>query len=187
MKCECIDLTYVRCASPPFTSCVNQKLREFSSKLNEETTKIGSIFLEFYTKKRGHSWSLTSDSSTFSWEIWTIRLDCLNNCSSNVHNSPLVGATASPTVPAYNLEEVLLDKVLSIINIVNNKRTYLPPMPTEKFLTNIFDTSYPDVQPYLHKIHYRMENPYSATSPVSSDRSPVATDFRKLVDTLLKL
>lgn len=162
-------------------------MREFSSKFNEETTKIGSIFLEFYSKKRGHSWSLSSDSGTFSWEIWTIRLDCLNSCSTNIHNSPLVGATALPNLTTYNLEEVLLDKVLSIVKIVNNKKTYLPPMPTEKFIANVFDTSYPDVQPYLHKIHYRMENPYSATSPITSDRSPVTTDLKKFMDTILKL
>lgn len=181
-------MTYVRCASPPFVSCVNQKLREFSNKFTEETCKIGSIFLEFFSKKRGHSWSLTGDNNTLVWEIWTIRLDCLNNCSSNIQtNTPLLGATASPTVAAYNLEEVLLEKVFSIINVVNNRRTYLPAMPSEKYVAHVFDTSYPDVQPYLHKIHYRMENPYLATSPMTSDRSPVAADFKKFVDTILKL
>lgn len=99
-------------------------------RLRQDSNQIGSVCLEFYSKKR-KNWAFNDD--VLKWEIWTIRIDCV---------SPLRA----------QLEEILMEKVLSIIQVVNNSNSYLPAMPSERFLSTVFDTSFPDVQPYLHKV-----------------------------------
>jgi hypothetical protein len=87
--------------------------------------------LEFYSKKR-KNWTFNDD--VLKWEIWTIRIGCM-------------GMGMNRT----RLGEVLMDKVLNIIQVVNSD-SYLPAMPSERFLSTVFDTSFQDVQPYLHKV-----------------------------------
>lgn len=99
-------------------------------RLRQDSNQIGSVCLEFYSKKR-KNWAF--DDDVIKWEIWTIRIDCV---------SPL----------RTRMEEMLMEKVLSIIQIVNNSNSYLPPMPSQRFLSSVFDTSFQDVQPYLHKV-----------------------------------
>jgi len=49
------------------------------------------------------------------------------------------------------LGDVLTDKILYIAEVMN-RQDYLPHMPSEAEVDLIFDTTYPDVQPYLFKV-----------------------------------
>lgn len=126
----------IRCASPSFVDLINKEVKSFVDKLREDrSNQSGQVTLEFYSKKK-RGWSFVEDS--FRWEFWTVRIDTHNHQS---HSNRLV-----------HLEEVLLEKVISIVQIVNSSRIYLPPMPTQQLLTTVFDTNFPDVQPYLFKV-----------------------------------
>jgi len=71
--------------------------------------------------------------------------------------------------------EMLSDKVMYIAEVMN-KHDYVPKMPSQADLELIFDTSYPDVQPYLFKISHATSMP---TSP------SMGTAVRRLIrDTL---
>ena len=47
--------------------------------------------------------------------------------------------------------DMLTDKILYIAEIMN-RHEYVPKMPNQSELDLIFDTTYPDVQPYLFKV-----------------------------------
>jgi len=47
--------------------------------------------------------------------------------------------------------DMLTEKILYIAEVMN-RHEYVPKMPNQSELDLIFDTSYPDVQPYLFKV-----------------------------------
>ena len=46
---------------------------------------------------------------------------------------------------------MISEKILYIAEVMN-KHEYVPKMPNQSEIDLIFDTSYPDVQPYLFKV-----------------------------------
>jgi len=71
--------------------------------------------------------------------------------------------------------EMLCDKVMYVAEVMN-RHDYVPKMPNQEDLDTIFDTSYPEVQPYLFKISHSTSGPSSPT---------VGTTVRRLLrDTL---
>lgn len=61
------------------------------------------------------------------------------------------------------LEDLLSQKLLDIIKLVNDDRCSLPSMPTQPNLDTVFDTSYSELQPYLFNLSYKI----SETAPES--------------------
>lgn len=57
-------------------------------------------------------------------------------------------ASSSPE----ELEDILLDKLVTISQIVNASRCNIPQMPDQQNVDSVFDVSYEDSQPYLHKV-----------------------------------
>jgi autophagy-related protein 101 len=51
------------------------------------------------------------------------------------------------------LGEMLGEKVFNIADLMN-RHDYIPKMPNQTELDLIFDTNFPDVQPYLFKVRY---------------------------------
>jgi len=148
--CDFIDMTYVRCSSPSLVQTVNKQIDDFVTKLRAleapsaapsaagPSRQIqggcnGIINLEFYL--RNNRWKISDPHLV--WEIWTLKLNC--------------DQRSSPNVP--QLEDVLLEKLFQIVQTVNSDR-FLPPPVSQQNLGNIFDTTHPDVQPYLFKINY---------------------------------
>lgn len=67
--------------------------------------------------------------------------------------------------------ESISEKVIEIAQAIN-RPDYVPKMPNQSELGNVFDTSYTDVQPYLYKI----------TCQLSTDASiSVGSTMRKLI------
>lgn len=50
-----------------------------------------------------------------------------------------------------NLGELVGEKVVLIAEVMNRQQ-YLPKIPTKSEVDLIFDTSYPDIQPYLFRV-----------------------------------
>jgi len=102
------------------------------------TAATGTISLEFFQRLRSTRSSWTR-SEPLVWEVWTLKFNCLKD-DANEH-----------AFNAISIEDQLFDKMLSIVQIVNNSQ-YLPPMPSQSEVDNIFDTSFSDVQPYNFKV-----------------------------------
>ena len=51
-----------------------------------------------------------------------------------------------------SIEELLLEKLVTIIQIMNSSKCYLPQMPNQQHSDTIFETNYVDVQPYIFKV-----------------------------------
>lgn len=109
---------------------VEREVSSFARRLKSDKNQVGEFAIEFYTKMRSR-WAFSDDP--WIWEIWKFRVNCLN-----------------PN--RIRLEEVLLEKVLNIIQIMNSSKCYLPQIPNQNMLSSVFDTSFPDVQPYLFKV-----------------------------------
>lgn len=151
--CDHIDFSYVRCSSSTLVNRVNYKIQEFVDKLTE-FTHSGTLTLEFFTK-RYNRWPF--NDSKIVWEFWNIKI--------------VINSSVSSLVPATNehhhhqqrfndsqvrIEDILSQKLLDIIRIVNGDKCLLPQMPTQPNLGNVFDTSHSELQPYLYNISYKI-------------------------------
>ncbi|XP_015782953.1 autophagy-related protein 101 [Tetranychus urticae] len=155
VQCDFIDYSYVRCASPSIINSLNSKIREFVEKLRDSREKVGTITIEFYKKKKSSGVMGFFTDSNLVWEIWNLKIICVDD-------------RAKPEV--LNLEEVILDKVISIIQIVNGARCITPQMPDRDNVDAFFDVSFDDAQPYLHRIHHRIgEGPNASTNLTNND------------------
>ncbi len=124
----------VRCASPQLIETINKEIKEFVDKLRQdESQPNGAISLEFYCQRRGR-WPF--NETPLVWEIWTLKI----NCDSNESQQKV------------RVEDVLLEKLLTIVQIMNSSKCYLPEMPNQQNSDSIFDTNYSDAQPYIFKV-----------------------------------
>jgi len=154
--------TYVRAQSPGLDQTLRAELAAFSNDLRRNSGRdqgAGQVSLEFYQKKK--RWIGQED---IPWEVWTVRCELVHlvNEQERLSLQEKVG-------------EMLSDKVMYTAEVMN-KHDYVPKMPSRADLELIFDTSYPDVQPYLFKISHATSMP---TSP------SMGTAVRRLIrDTL---
>jgi len=154
--------THVRAQSPGLDRTLRAELAAFSNDLQRNSGPdrgAGQVSLEFYQKKK--RWIGQED---IPWEVWTVRCELVHlvNEQERLSLQEKVG-------------EMLSDKVMYTAEVMN-KHDYVPKMPSRADLELIFDTSYPDVQPYLFKISHATSMP---TSP------SMGTTVRRLIrDTL---
>ncbi|NWR25563.1 ATGA1 protein, partial [Emberiza fucata] len=73
--------------------------------------------------------------------------------------------------------EKLCEKIINIVEVMN-RHEYLPKMPTQSEVDNVFDTSLKDVQPYLYKISYQITDSLGTS---------VTTTMRRLIKDTLAL
>jgi autophagy-related protein 101 len=98
------------------------------------------------------------------WEVWTIRTDIVQ--FTHEHDRQRWQEKVG---------EMLCDKVMYVAEVMN-RHDYVPKMPSQADLELVFDTSLPEVQPYLFKISYATSGPSSPS---------VGTTVRRLLkDTL---
>jgi len=192
VDCDFIDFTYVRPHSPALDAAVRQEVAAFSSDLKRVSSTLlnqgpsatsgqvasspsgagavtpyqyagrcGRVSLEFY-QQRKNRWPFAAES--IPWEVWTV-------CTDIVH-FPNEHERANWRE---KLGELISDKVLYIAEVMN-RHEYVPKTPAETELELIFDTRFPDVQPYLFKISYTTDGPNSPS---------MGTNLRRLLkDTL---
>lgn len=73
--------------------------------------------------------------------------------------------------------EKLGEKVINVVEVIN-RHEYLPKMPTQSEVDNVFDTSLKDVQPYLYKITFQITETLGTS---------VSTTMRRLIKDTLAL
>ncbi|KAI1291860.1 Autophagy-related protein [Halotydeus destructor] len=158
--CDFIDFTYVRCASPRLVEKVNSVVREFVEKLRESQNQLGTISIEFFVRRQS-KWNIYE--TPLVWEVWSISVDC------NGSNKE-------------RLEDILLEKMIGIVQAINSSKSYIPQMPSEQHLDTVFDISLLDVQPYLHKLNYKIGN--QGGNVMASNQIPSSALKKFIKDTL---
>lgn len=144
VDCDFIDFTYVCCTSPMLDEKIKSEIGEFSRQLrSNESSGTGQISLEFFQRKKGRFFLTES----IPWEVWTIRLE-------------LVNLTTEDDRQIYREQvgDTLSDKIIYITEVMN-RHDYLPKTPSQTELSSVFDTSYPDVQPYLFQFKFTTTGP----------------------------
>ncbi|KAK5640690.1 hypothetical protein RI129_009237 [Pyrocoelia pectoralis] len=165
VDCDFIDLTYVCCTSSRLDNRLKKEISNFSELLRgNDGTGIGQISLEFFQKKPSR-WMLPPECSP--WEVWTIRLELISLTNEDERQ-----------VCREKVGEILTDKILYITEVMNREE-YIPKVPDQADLNQIFDTSYDDIQPYLFKLRYSLSGPSSETS--------VGSAMKKLIKESLSL
>ncbi|KAF0291960.1 Autophagy-related protein 101 [Amphibalanus amphitrite] len=157
-----LEVTHVRCSSPSMQRVLEQEVSQFSSMMAAaERPHQGQISLEFYQKKKA-KWPFATECMP--WEVWTLRMETVdleNERERKVFREKVV--------------DVLTEKLRHVVQAMNRQQ-YLPHTPPQAELDLVFDTSFPDVQPYLFKVDYQ-------TSGVTNPS--VGTAVKKLLkDTL---
>ena len=157
--------TYVKAQSPHLDRTVRQAVAAFSNDLCRKSgtnNGAGQISLEFFQKKKG--WIYQED---IPWEVWTIRCKLVQHGSEQERLGERV-----------KVEEMLSEKVLYICQEMN-KHGYVPKMPKQADQELVFDTTYPNISPYLFKISH-------TTSSMSNSPS-MGTAVQRLISPLLGL
>lgn len=150
VECHFIDCTYVRCSSDQLHRNVISYAKQFKDALrNMDASKSGQLSLEFY-QRRKNPWPFLTES--IPWEIWILKINIVS-----------VANEMERVSVQEKLTESVCEKIRMICEIIN-KPEYIPKMPNESDLTNVFDDQFADVQPYLHKIHFQTMDYSSETS-----------------------
>lgn len=145
VDCDYIDFTYVCCTSEALDRTIKKEINVFSEQLrSSDSSGTGQISLEFFQKKRNR-WPFQTES--IPWEVWTIRLELINMTTEDERQ-----------LCRERVGDMLTDKVLYIAEVMN-RHDYVPKMPNQSEIDLIFDTSYPDVQPYLFKFKFNTTRP----------------------------
>lgn len=164
VDCDFIDFTYVCCSSDNLDRTLKREISEFSEALRgNDGPGSGQISLEFFQKKKNR-WPFPPEC--IPWEVWTVRLELIK--LNNEHERQ---------VCREKVGDMLTEKILYIAEVMN-RHEYVPKMPNQSELDLIFDTTYPDVQPYLFKVSFTTSGP-SNTS--------VGTTMKKLIKETLSL
>ncbi|KAK7099331.1 autophagy-related protein 101-like [Littorina saxatilis] len=160
--CDFLDLTYTRADSDQLDLFLKGEIEKFNRALRyNESLRSGEITLTFYQKKQKR-WPFSQEC--IPWEMWTLSLKVIHLPNEHERNAYRT-----------NLGMAVGEKVMYITEIMSRDQ-YVPKNPNYSELDNVFDSSFPTVQPYLFKIEHTMQSP----------SSNVSTTMRKfLKDTLM--
>ncbi|XP_014248979.1 autophagy-related protein 101 [Cimex lectularius] len=152
VDCDFIDFTYVCCSSFNLDRTLKKEISGFSEALRgNDGPGSGQISLEFFQKKKTR-WPFQSEC--IPWEVWNLRLELIK--LNTEHERQLFREKVG---------ELLTEKILYVAEVMN-RHDYVPKMPNQSELDLIFDTTYPDIQPYLFKLSFTTSGP--TTSSVGS-------------------
>ncbi|KAF6216705.1 hypothetical protein GE061_001051 [Apolygus lucorum] len=164
VDCDFIDFTYVCCSSYNLDRTLKREISGFSEALRgNDGPGCGQISLEFFQKKKTR-WPFHTEC--IPWEVWNLRLELIK--LNNEHERQLCREKVG---------ELLTEKILYVAEVMN-RHDYVPKMPNQSELDLIFDTTYPDIQPYLFKLSFTTSGPTT---------SSVGSTMKKLIKETLSL
>ncbi|CAH2224108.1 autophagy-related 101 [Pelobates cultripes] len=164
IDCDFIEFTYVRVSSDELDRALHKAVSEFKDALrNSGSDGIGQLSLEFYQKKKSR-WPFSDEC--IPWEVWTIKVNVVSLANEQERQ-----------ICREKVGEKLGEKIINIVEVMN-KHEYIPKMPAQFDVNNVFDTSLKDVQPYLHKITYQITDALGTS---------VTTTMRRLIKDTLAL
>uniref|UniRef100_A0AC35U5W9 Autophagy-related protein 101 n=1 Tax=Rhabditophanes sp. KR3021 TaxID=114890 RepID=A0AC35U5W9_9BILA len=204
VDCKTIDLTYVKVNSNKLTDTVNYRVANFVegisekmiSKPNEpvrshssasinDQAPVGSvfkknpdgsvaiiacIFLEFFQRKSKAPAGLKNDNG-FTWESWKFEVEVIS----------VSGADKFAEMKE-SLGEQISEKILYICSKINRSQ-YLPSIPKFQEISNVFDHTYPDCEPYLFTIRNGEPTPIPRNGQMMlnvESSASLKTNFEKL-------
>lgn len=164
---------------------------------NCNTYYHGTLTLEFYTRRTGR-WPF--NDSKLVWEQWNIRIIPMWNYNNQMNpttpNAHATGSSSCQEQRENRLEDVLGQKLIDIVQIVNSEKCLLPQMPSQQSANTVFDMTHSDAQPYLYNILYKISENIicseaggsggrHSTSSVVVDNSATPSSLKKfLLETL---
>lgn len=149
VDCDFIDFTYVCCSSVHLDQTLKREISGFSEALRStDSPGSGQISLEFFQRKKSR-WPFQSEC--IPWEVWTVRLELIKLATEHERQ-----------ICREKVGDLLTDKILYITEVMN-RHDYIPKVPSQAELDLIFDTSYPDIQPYLFKLSFTTSSPSTTT------------------------
>jgi len=149
VDCDFIDFTYVCCSSVHLDQTLKREISGFSEALRStDSPGSGQISLEFFQRKKSR-WPFQSEC--IPWEVWTVRLELIKLATEHERQ-----------ICREKVGDLLTDKILYITEVMN-RHDYIPKVPSQAELDMIFDTSYPDIQPYLFKLSFTTSSPSTNT------------------------
>lgn len=153
IDCEFIDLTYVRVNCDDMIHGLRQEVLAFRDSLRQkDSMRNGKISLEFYQRHK-RNWSVTDSA----WEIWTIDLEIAEtSCDAD-----------SQKLSKEMTGEAVSEVILNVCEMMN-RGEYVPQMPAQSEIGNVFDVHHADVQPYLYRVTYQTTGPSSGLSVTST-------------------
>lgn len=164
IDCDFIDFTFVRVSSEELDRVMRKAVSEFKDALSiSGSDGMGQISLEFYQKKKSR-WPFSDEC--IPWEVWSIKVNVVNLANEQERQ-----------ICREKVGEKLGEKVINVVEVIN-RHEYLPKMPTQSEVDNVFDTSLKDVQPYLYKITYQITDSLGTS---------VSTTMRRLIKDTLSL
>ncbi|XP_015128998.2 autophagy-related protein 101 isoform X6 [Gallus gallus] len=171
VDCDFIDFAYVRVSSEELDRALRKAVGEFKpppcrpqdALRSSGSDGMGQISLEFYQKKKSR-WPFSDEC--IPWELWTIKVNVVNLANEQERQ-----------ICREKVGEKLCEKIINIVEVMN-RHEYLPKMPTQSEVDNVFDTSLKDVQPYLYKISYQITDTLGTS---------VTTTMRRLIKDTLAL
>ncbi|CAM4729802.1 unnamed protein product [Leuciscus chuanchicus] len=164
VDCDFIDFTFVRVSSDELDRVIRKAVAEFKDALgNSGSDGVGQISVEFYQKKKSR-WPFSDEC--IPWEVWSIKVNVVNLANEQERQ-----------ICREKVGEKLGEKVINIVEVIN-RHEYLPKMPTQSEVDNVFDTSLKDVQPYLYKITFQITDSLGTS---------VSTTMRRLIKDTLAL
>lgn len=124
---------------------------------------LGQMSLEFYQKKKSR-WPFSDEC--IPWEVWTVKVHVV-----------ALATEQERQICREKVGEKLCEKIINIVEVMN-RHEYLPKMPTQSEVDNVFDTGLRDVQPYLYKISFQITDALGTS---------VTTTMRRLIKDTLAL
>ncbi|KAF6032594.1 hypothetical protein EB796_009195 [Bugula neritina] len=150
VDCDRINMTYVRIPSEVFIAKVGNDLRTFCSALRAkemanvtDKTITGQINLQFYVKSKVN-WPRTPE--VIPWEDWAVTVNLVSLANENERQNS-----------SQKLRQDLSEIIKHIIRVVNDNDLHMPKEPGEKDHDCVYDTSIPDMQPYLFRILHSID------------------------------
>lgn len=124
---------------------------------------LGQMSLEFYQKKKSR-WPFSDEC--IPWEVWTVKVHVV-----------ALATEQERQICREKVGEKLCEKIINIVEVMS-RHEYLPKMPTQSEVDNVFDTGLRDVQPYLYKISFQITEALGTS---------VTTTMRRLIKDTLAL
>uniref|UniRef100_A0A8C2S276 Autophagy-related protein 101 n=1 Tax=Capra hircus TaxID=9925 RepID=A0A8C2S276_CAPHI len=126
VDCDFIDFTYVRVSSEELDRALRKVVGEFRDALrNSGGDGLGQMSLEFYQKKKSR-WPFSDEC--IPWEVWTVKVHVV-----------ALATEQERQICREKVGEKLCEKIINIVEVMN-RHEYLPKMPTQSEVDNVFDT-----------------------------------------------
>jgi len=117
VESDLFDITYVKCSDPGVSKAIEDKVDTFSRLLEQSQPPRGQICLSFFEKHVKQVWFSKHEDRVY-WEQWNIEVTVV----------PSIHGQEERRGVRPRLEQMILDRLTSILRLVNETHDHLPPV-----------------------------------------------------------